>query len=505
MSRVLTNKTSLEYSIEASLGVLAGTPTWKLVEPNTISAFGATITTVSRNPISKNRQRQKGTTTDLDSSVEFEGDLTLEHFTDFVEGFVFAKSANDTIIQRRQAGANFDNLDVTGDAYTHDALANAFPVDTLVYGRGFTNAASNGLKEVATGSTTTTTEVEETLGANETPTEASGATLELAGRKFTDLTWTDATNSIGSALVDLTTLGLSLGQFIQVGNSDGNEFTGGSIRGRITAITAANITLDKVLNVVLNGTAGTLDGGGDVGASTVDVLFGRFVRNVSVDDADFIERSFQFEGAFPDLGGVGVDEYEYAIGNLCNQIAFSLPLTDKAVFTPSFVGTNSDDITGTRKTNADTPVNPNRTTAMNTSSDIARLRITDTSETVFTVCFKSLTLTLANNVSPEKCLGTLGATFMNTGNFDVNLEAQLVFTSKDIPNAIKNNTTLTFDSILKNEDGGIFLDIPSLTLGGGGKEFPLNESVLINITGESFDDATFGTSLGVSLFPFLPA
>ena len=50
----------------------------------------------------------------------------------------------------------------------------------------------------------------------------------------------------------------------------------------------------------------------------------------------------------------------------------------------------------------------------------------------------------------------------------------------------------------------LFLDVPSMTLGGGGREFPVNETVTINVTAQAFEDAALGTSVGMSFFPFLP-
>ena len=122
-----------------------------------------------------------------------------------------------------------------------------------------------------------------------------------------------------------------------------------------------------------------------------------------------------------------------------------------------------------------------------------------------TTDFKSLTLTLNNNVTPEKVLGTLGARYVNTGIFEVNVEAQLVFTNPLVVNRIRDNTVVSLTTILKNDDAGsIVFDIPSLTLGGGDREFPTNESVLINTTGEAVGDDTLNTSIGVSIFPFAP-
>ncbi|RUQ78142.1 hypothetical protein ELZ22_17345, partial [Brucella abortus] len=101
-------------------------------------------------------------------------------------------------------------------------------------------------------------------------------------------------------------------------------------------------------------------------------------------------------------------------------------------------------------------------------------------------------------------IGRLGAAFMNTGNFEVNVEAQVLFTNGDVVAAIRENETVALDFILKNEDGAIAVDIPSMTLGGGGRDFPVNESVLLNSTGMAFKDATLETSIGVSLFAIVP-
>jgi hypothetical protein len=211
------------------------------------------------------------------------------------------------------------------------------------------------------------------------------------------------------------------------------------------------------------------------------------------------------EVSYPELGGTGLTEYEYAIGNSVNEVALNVPLTEKATINYSFIGTNSDDIVveASRKTNASTAVTPLRTTAFNTSSDIAALT-TDVVSSASDVCFKSLTLTLRNNVSPEKCLGTLGARFINSGVFEVSVEGQMLFTNKAIVNAIKNNTTVTFLQILTNQDGAICVDIPEMTLGGGGREFPVDQSVLVNVTGETFTSATYGHDVGITILAVAP-
>jgi len=496
-----TNNLAFAVAIEASLGTLPATPLWVRLEPNTLGAYGAEITTVPRAPITNTRQNQKGAVTDLDSSVEWEGDLTKHHALSFIEGFVFASRANPTVMERIQAGSDYENLAAGAGDYDHDALTAALPQRTLIYARGFSLAVNNGLDEVDSGSTTTNTPTVGGAQLAETPNNASGARLDVAGFRPTDLTWDDTAKTVGSALTDLTTLGLTVGQSLRVG-SDVNAFGNGQLVGRITAIVAATITLDKIENLG----SGTLNGGGNETAATVDLLYGPYIRNVAVTDSDFIERSFQFELVYDDLqnpAGTG-DEYEYAIGNLCNELTLNLNGQDKATMSFSFIGLNSDDITTTRKGNTAETVSPVQTAPFNTSSDFARLNLWDTSENDLGTCFKSLTLTLGNEVSPEKCLGTLGALFMNTGNFSVGLEAELLFTDSQLAQSIKDNATVTFDVLLRNDDGALHLDIPSLTLAGGARSFPVNETIRIAVTGSAFEDATLNTSLGVTEYPYFP-
>ncbi len=501
MGRSLTNNFAASYALEETIGVLPTTPVWKLLEPNTINTFGATITTVERAPISKDRQARKGTVTDLDSAVETDADWTMDSFEDFISGFIFANwQFSAAQIYSLKSGTDAQDLEAAAAAYTHSVLGAAFLEGTLVYARAFTNPLNNGLFAVDTGSTTSNTPIVAGAQVAETPSLEQAAQLETAGFRFTDLIWTDATKEIGSTLIDLTTLGLSLGQFIRVGSGT-NDFTNGAIMGRVVSISAAVIVLDKITNI----DSGTLDGGGDESASAVDLLYGRFYKNVSVDEATYAEQSFQFEGAYDNLENPGPgDEYEYAKGNFANQVTFTLPLTDKATISFGFIGTDTEPPSTTRATGADTPQNPVKTGALNTSADIARLRITNVDESGLSTCFKSMALTLNNNVSPEKCLGVLGAQFMNTGNFLVTLEAELLFTNGDVIAAIRENRTVTMDFGVENDDGGIWVDIPSMTLGGGARSFPVNESILVSLTGNAFGDATLNTSLGVSLFPWMP-
>lgn len=502
MGTVKTNNCTFSIAREASAGVLPGSPVWNLLEPNDIGSFGATISKVAREPISQNRQRRKGTTIDLESGAEIEHDLTLAAADVLLEPFMFAATKWARSQSPIKAGGTPYGLSLAvanATDFTHSAISALLPANTLIYTRGFTNPANNGLKVVAASSTTTVTKVAGGLVA-ETPSAASGARLEIAGVRAAtaDLTLTvsGTTGTLGSTALNFTTLGLNVGQVIHIGGLTSTNWFGATNRGfaRITSIAATSLGLDKVDSTLVTD-AGTGD--------TVDLLFGSFLRNVPVTSADYLEISSQIEASYPNLGDPTTN-YEYSKGNYANELTFELPLTEKATISVGFVGTDTEVPTTTQKTNASTPVVPVATDALNTVSDLARLRLSVVDAAGLTTCFTNLSITLNNQVSPQKCLGTLGAVSMNFGIFLVDIEAEMLFTSATVVEAIRNNTSMTLDLVLRNSQGGLAIDIPAMTLGGGEKAFPLNEAVTITVQGEAHGDPTFGYSLGISYFPALP-
>lgn len=507
MGRVTTNSLALAAARESSLGTLPGSPVWRALEPNTINQFGSTIAKVARNPISQSRQRRKGIITDLDSAVEFEADLTLAVFRDYMEGFCFSRAIGAPVFLPTAvtAGAFSVPAVAAGDAakLTYGASA----AKSLLYARGHTLGANNGLfvlgAAVAGGATSITVTggaVAETLAADQDSELAVAGVRGAAG----DLE-IDVDGNLISTALDFTTLGLNVGQWVHVGGIDvTNRFFNDVNYGfaRVQQIAANKLTLER------KGDTFVTDDGTDTGAGgtalEIDLLFGQWVRNVPVGHPDYIEISTQFELESPNLGTAGADMYEYAMGNYHDTVSLSIPLTEKATVTYGFVGTDTTDPTVTRATNAADAKAPSETAAFGTSSDLARLVVHKVDETGITTDFKGLTITLTNNVSPEKVLGVLGARYMNAGNFEADIETQVLFTNPDVPAAIRNNTTLGLYFALRNDDGGVMCDFPSGTLDGGNREFPANQTVLMNTTFAAFEDPALGYTFSVSLFPVLP-
>lgn len=500
MSRVLTNFSSFAAAIEESgqIGTLPVSPTWRLLEPNNIPRGGAEITTIPRRPISKNRQNRKGAVTDLDSGFEAELDLTREHLLFFLPVAMYTVWTGPRYF-RVVAVNDTTDYQVPGDATD-------VPVGSLVVVSGCNIAANNtpeSFRVVTAVPDATHIEVAETLVNEAAIPVAQNALLEVAGfRGASGDLEIDVTGGVVSLIsnggVDFTDLRLNVGQFIWIGGTGTNAFNTAANRGlaRIVSIAAGAIVLDKMATTFVT----------DAGVGrTVDLYFGRWARNVAIGHADYLEQSMTIETTFTDLDGVGNPLYGYSRGNLINNMALSFQGQDKATMTLELVGLDTEPPTDTRATNASAPLAPVQVAALNTAADFCRLRVTEADETGVTSDFKDMTLTFGNNVSPEKVLGTLGARYMNSGNFDVSGETNVVLTDVAVMEAVRDNRLMTAEVGFRNGDGGFVFDFPSITLGNGVPEFTPDESVTLPLTIQAVQDTTLGYTMSVSSFPYLPA
>ena len=108
-----SNATGLRFAWERCLKELPPDPIWKMLEPNSYSDFGATITKTARNPINPSRSRKKGSTTDMDAQGGWNQDLTQNNLTELMQAFFFANA------RQRASTASL----VHGSAPVQDAVA----------------------------------------------------------------------------------------------------------------------------------------------------------------------------------------------------------------------------------------------------------------------------------------------------------------------------------------------------------------------------------------------
>ncbi len=507
MGRVQSNSVTLAYAREQSPGVLPAPPKWRVLEPNAIDNFGSDIKTVAREPLSKSRQRRKGSVVDLDSPLEVTGDLTLGHFTDFIEAMLYSIATGPDAYESANATATGLTVPALSAAQAGRIIYGAATAKTLFFSRGYVNAANNGLKVASAASAAATTEIKVGGCVAEVVTPKQDCHIDIAGVRAAagDLK-INAQGHLTSTALNFTTLGLVVGQVIHIGGVDVvNRFFNPANFGfaRIKAIAANLITLERRANAFV-ADEGTSTGAAGGAAVAIDILFGQFIRNVDIDHADYREITHQFELTSPNLGDAGAANYEYATGNYADAMTATIPLTDKATVKLGFVGMGTVPPSAVRAAQAANAKDAAMTASFGTANDIARLRLMNADETGLSTDFKSLSIAIKNNAAGEKVLGKLGNKYVNAGQLQIDLDAEMLFTSSQVVAAIRSNATVGLDFTLRNDDGGVHFDIPSATISGGKRSFKANESVTIAGQIMAFKDNTLGTSIGVSLFPVLP-
>lgn len=473
------NATSLSVCRECEPSAL--TP-WKYLQPNEISSFSASLTTVARDPISLDRMARKGTITGLAASPAF----TSDNFIDMMRYF------GDAQLYSTWKGQNpFGKLPTATTATGYTVPTGPIVAQgTLVYAAGWGTPANNGLKVVGASSTATEIKVAG-LTAETAPTSA---VLHVVGVQATagDLA-VDASGNITSTTLDFTTLGLTVGQWVHIGGSDtATRFANADDYGlaRVAAITANKLTLSQREQAY---TADTGTG------KTIHLYLGSFVRNVPVDNGDFQRVRHTLEARY----NTSPVLYEYARDAYCNTMALGFPLEDKATLEFGMVAKDIEPPMTTRKLGSGW-TDMVQSEAFNTAADFMRLRVAGIDEMGYDTYFKDSTVTIDNGVTPEVVLGNLGAAFINLGNLAVTIETETVMVNGAVLAAVRNNTSVSLAMGLRNNDGGFVVDIPSMTMGDGTKNLARDEKVKVAINCTAFKDPVLGYAVGISLFGYLP-
>src|SRR6478736_641597 len=173
VNKIDSNFTELRYAEEASIGVLPGSTVWVQLDPNDYSGFGGKIKTVARNPINSSRQRKKGVVVDLDASGGFGIDMTQDNIQALLPGFLFCNI-------RTKAELNPTSVVHSSDTYNVPSGGTGYAASDLLFAKGATNGANNGLKKVVS-STGTPVVVTDVNLVDET---SGGMTISRVGVEF---------------------------------------------------------------------------------------------------------------------------------------------------------------------------------------------------------------------------------------------------------------------------------------------------------------------------------
>ena len=532
MARVQTNEVTLGYAKEttAETAIAFAANAFTATEPNEISSFGATITTVAREPISNRLQQQKGAVTNLEAAAEFSADVTMAAMLEWLPPAVFAKWQNEDVREIDPSAATSTAFTVPAFKASDDGIQDyeKFPVSALIWSEGFGNAGNNGLRSVTTAATASGVSITSAAVAGNfgnaqaaltAETAPDDARVSLAGYRIagagstTNWAYSSSTRrgtlTATSAMVTAMKTGLKKGQFVHLGSV---KTRGGDIQNAVGSnhgfarYTGDGNTAGTTLEFDRVSTDLRVTAGVNFASNTfLDVVYGDFLRNVNAGTALYDDASHTLALLSTDLYETAAKDaaaphgVELARGAKIGPLALTFAVNDKATFTASFTARDVQPPAATAITDFDSEVG---TTAYSTVADFARIRM-DVDEDGITSDFTSLTLTIDPQISGESVLGTLGSRYVNRGNLLVTAEAEIIFAADVVPKAIRENSTASFDVAISNDNGVLIFDVPSMTIGGGTRSYPRNEAVKITATGGAFEDSEHASSIMISQF-FVP-
>lgn len=480
-------------------------PVWYPLEPNSYSDFGGQIATVARNPINASRQRKKGVTTDLDASGGFNQDITFDNTTRLLQGFFFADMREKFTTAPLNAAQAPITAVVSGtNQYQIAAGAIEFsdvPVGALVFATGFGSTTNNGARPV-----TASTGTALTVGGTALVAEASppaDAQVRVVGQQFGAAEMDIVMNgslvrlSRASGTADFTTMGLIPGEWVFLGgDASANRFVNNVGYARISQVAATYLEFDKISWTPI----------AEVGTGiSLRVFFGSVLKNES-DPALIKRRSYQLERT---LGNDADGQMsEYLVGAVPNELTINIAQADKVTVDLTFVGVDNEQRPGSVGPKAGVRAALNPGSAFNTTSDFSRIKLSlaDDDDAAVEPLFAfatELTLSINNNVTPNKAIGVLGAFDTSAGTFEVGGNLTAYFANVEAAQAVRNNSDVTIDIVMAKRNLALLWDIPLLSLGDGRLNVEQDQAITIPLE-TTAAESKFQHTLLFQSFAYLP-
>jgi hypothetical protein len=405
-----------------------------------------------------------------------------------------------------------DPVSTTGGSGTGCTLTvtwdteDAFAAGDLIWAKGFGDPENNGLKTVSAGDENSVTVFEDLVD------DASPAgTISRVGYIFVagdlDVDASGVLPKLTTTTKDLTELGLVPGEWIYIGGDAAGTYFSNAVNNgfkRVKSITANEIIIDKSDSAMVTEASTT---------ETMHVYLGRVLKN---EVGTLIKRrTYQLERTLgaPDTDNPTDEQVEYLVGAVPGEFAVQVNTADKLMADLSFVGADFEPYDETEGLKAGNRPALTEADAFNTSSDFSRIRLAQVDETseAPTPLFafvREMSLSINNNLTPEKAIGVLGSFEVTAGTFAVSGSLTAYFADVDAQKAVRDNVDITIDIAIAKANAGMVIDVPMIGLGDGRPNVEQDAAITLPLTLEAATAAKYDPNMDHTLlmtfFDYLP-
>lgn len=523
MGKVLSEAVGLRMAPQPTIGT-DPTAEWLQLQPNkgSLNGWKRANETVERNIHSKNMTREAGDVVGWKVNPSFAHTFNKDFADSHAEAAFRCVGIHPggTSVRRFRPTAAVDGGG-SADSFTV-ASGGALPENTLIYVRGFANAANNGVFVVAAGSTATAINVPTaSLVAEASP--PANVTIDVIGFRGTagDIQMDadgNLTSTNGIDFTDFIPAGL-VGARIVIGTgvlgTSGTSF--GTARANnahayIKARAAALLTLERHVFEFAPTTAWTPTA--DDGATkTIDILLGSFYRNYAIDDASHAEKIMYGEKEDPRAGSDGTTRYTYCKALAVNTMAIAAPLKQEITATVNYVGLDATKplaaasrVGGNGTNPGDSPAKayaPLAVAFADTNNDLKLIRMTKANGLLVGE-INSWTLTLNNNVSPKEVQGTPGAVDHEWGEFGHSLQVEAYYNNSAALDSATDNDDLQWDAYVRNHQFAFNFDLPRVKMRDDDLKYEANKQVRLTFNTPAFRNEDSGIAGALTLFGYVP-
>jgi hypothetical protein len=534
-----SNKSSLTYAEETSLKVLPVTPVWYPLEPNTYPNFGGDLKTTAREPINASRQRSKGTVTDLVVTAGFNTDMTQYNLTRLFQGFFFSHARQKPQTQPLNGAPVVVTGAVAGTPGSFTAAAGiGFGVGKIIKASNFNSPQNNGIfrSTVSAAGSLTCAGYKASAPVDLIVTEAAppaNAALEVVGQVLSgDVLLYVPGSTLGGATVvmptlasaatiDFTTLGLIVGEWVYLGDSNDDlvdtaatEFNFLAVdptvrnRGycRVYSISAHQLVFDIAIGVQSWAVGAGIGGACAVPTSGfVSLYCGTVIRNEPL-PANIVRTTYTLQ-RYLGKGVANADNLEYVLGAIPNELTLNVKANSKLDCDMLFVPMDTQQ--NHLASLPGTYLSLLREDAYNTSQDVFAmlLYILNSAPLLQAPLFGFATdakTTIKNNVSGDKAIGVVGSFEGTAGNFDLSGSLSCYFDDVAAQQAVRNNSDVGLTQVFSKQNSGFILDLPLITLALTGLKVVKDKPIMGDVTFEAAADRVNNYTALYNRFSYLP-